>query len=114
MSEQWETLDQNDVIVFNDFAYDSEHTKLVSDFIKILKHASLNGNSLSTLFEQGLNCAVLIPGKEWRLGKIKLSLEFASDELKDIEHDLSNTTIEKSPLDDLREKIKRIEDDKCQ
>ncbi len=91
--------------------------KLQSLTVKFDDNFLRNGNvwEYEKLFEPGIDCEILKLGaKEWKKGKvkIKMSLEFY---LEDDEMDDNSTMSEsemnqsKSPLDDLREKLKIIE-----
>ena len=57
------------------------------------------------LFNEGVDCEVLTPGKNWQKGKVKItiSLEFQSDE-PEIEVIPENSNSESS-LDDIRRKL---------
>lgn len=56
--------------------------------------------------EEGINCEVISPGKSWRKGRVRISLEFYPDESNSIEipiSDKSGTTQPESLLDDIRQ-----------
>ncbi|MER3492256.1 MAG: KGK family protein [Mastigocladus sp. ERB_26_2] len=82
MNYKWEALNpEDDVVYFRQPLFeDSNHTQLLFELINKIKAASCEGVSLRAFFEEGLDCHVLIPGKKWREGKIRLCVEFCSDE----------------------------------
>ncbi|AKG24295.1 KGK domain-containing protein [Calothrix sp. 336/3] len=61
--------------------------------------------SISSWFNEGMECELLVPGKKWQKGKvrIKISLEFAPDELE-----IEETPESESPLEDIRRQISQI------
>lgn len=82
MNDKWEALNpEDDVLYFRQPLFeDSNHTQLLFELINKIKTASCEGVSLRAFFEEGLDCHVLIPGKKWREGKIRLCVEFCSDD----------------------------------
>jgi hypothetical protein len=85
--------------------------------VNIGDNCFLNGNvrTYAKLFEPGIDCEILAVGaKEWKKGKVKIKMSFEFY-LEDDESDDNSTMSEseinqsKSPLDDLREKLKIIE-----
>jgi hypothetical protein len=82
MNDRWEALNSEDDVVYfrQPLFQDSNHTQLLFELINKIKASSCEGVSLRAFFEEGLDCHVLIPGKQWREGKIRLRVEFCSDE----------------------------------
>jgi hypothetical protein len=93
------------------------YSQLQSLTVKIDDKFLRNGNVLAyeKLFEPGIDSEILTLGaKEWKKGKakIKISFEFyLEDDESDDDSTMSESEINqsKSPLDDLREKLKIIE-----
>jgi len=91
--------------------------KLQSLTVKIDENCFLNGYALEyeKLFEPGIDCEILRVGaKEWKKGKVKIKMSFEfylEDDEMDDDSTMSQSDINqsKSPLDDLREKLKIIE-----
>jgi KGK domain len=77
----------------------------------------INGNfyEYEKLFEPGIDCEILRVGaKEWKKGKVKIKMTlelYIEDDESDDNSTMSQSDINqsKSPLDDLREQLKIIE-----
>jgi KGK domain len=91
--------------------------QLQSLTVKIDDNCFRNGKvfEYENLFGAGIDCEILAVGaKEWKKGKVKIKMAFEFY-LEDDESDDNSTMSEsemnqsKSPLDDLREKLKIIE-----
>ncbi|MEH1829124.1 MAG: KGK domain-containing protein [Nostoc sp.] len=102
MNDQWEPLNpDDDVVHFHQEAFENlPRTQIVFQLLKEIKkiwaeHCISSG---SRVFGEGFECCVLIPGQQWRTGKIRVSLEFSPDE--------TEIKQENSPLDDLRQQLK--------
>ncbi|MEH1920412.1 KGK domain-containing protein [Nostoc sp.] len=107
MNDQWEPLNtDDDVVHFHQEAFENlPRTQMVFQLLKEIKkiwaeHCTSSG---SRIFGEGFECCVLIPGQQWRTGKIRVSLEFCPDEIEDYRLDIKQ---ENSPLDDLRQQLK--------
>ena len=107
MNDQWEPLNpDDDVVHFHQEAFENlPRTQMVFQLLKEIKkiwaeHCTSSG---SRVFGEGFECCVLIPGQQWRTGKIRVSLEFCPDEIEDHRLDIKQ---ENSPLDDLRQQLK--------
>jgi len=52
---------------------------------------------------EGVDCSVLIPGKDWQAGKVRIQIEFIPDspEQPEAEHQAEDP----SPLDDIRQTL---------
>ncbi|MHC5595259.1 MAG: KGK domain-containing protein [Nostoc sp.] len=108
MNDEWETLNpDDDVVHFHQEAFENlPRTQIVFQLLKEVKKiwAKHCTSSTSRVFEQGFECCVLIPGQQWRTGKIRVRLEFCPDETE-IEDNRLNIKQESSPLDDLRQQL---------
>lgn len=92
--------------------------KLQSLSVKIDDDCFRNGKAMihERLFHPGIDCEILAVGaKEWKKGKVKIKMSFEFY-LEDDESDENSTLIEpseikeySSPLDDLREELKKME-----
>lgn len=86
MKNQFEQLDGDEVVSVKD--YDkilvSHVTFTVRQFLEATgKQLGISkGNSQQRWIEDGVDCEVLSPEKNWRKGKIRISLEFCPDELE--------------------------------
>ncbi|MEH2095892.1 hypothetical protein CDG77_27485 [Nostoc sp. 'Peltigera membranacea cyanobiont' 213] len=107
MNDQWEPLNpDDDVVHFHQEAFENlPRTQIVFQLLKEIKKiwAEYCTSSGSRVFREGFECCVLIPGQQWRTGKIRVSLEFCPDEIEDRRLDIKQ---ENSPLDDLRQQLK--------
>ncbi|MBD2306264.1 hypothetical protein H6G17_12145 [Chroococcidiopsis sp. FACHB-1243] len=76
---------------------------LLNDFLKSTGRGFFASSNCGVWSEKGLECEVLKPGKTWQKGKvrIKIIIEFSSDELESEEISVNNIQLE-SPLDDIR------------
>jgi hypothetical protein len=91
--------------------------KLQSLSVKIDDDCFRNDNvrECEKLFEPGIDCEILAVGaKEWKKGKVKIKMSFEfylEDDESDDDSAMSKSEINqsKSPLDDLREQLKIIE-----
>lgn len=84
MNNEWEPLNpDNDVVHFHQEAFENlPRTQIVFQLLKEVKkiwakHCTSLG---SRVFGEGFACCVLIPGQQWRTGKIRVRLEFCPDE----------------------------------
>ncbi len=84
----------------------SHITFKVREFIARMR-ATLNiGQKWQPWGSEGVECEVLSPGKDWRKGKVRVTLEFLPDEPETEETLPSDTITEpESPLDDLRQRM---------
>ena len=116
MNDEWEPLNpDDDVVHFHQEAFENlPRTQIVFQLLKEVKkiwakHCTSSG---SRIFGEGFECYVLIPGQQWRTGKIRVRLEFCPDETE-IEDKLEENRLEikqeSSPLDDLRQQLKESE-----
>jgi hypothetical protein len=116
MNNEWEPLNpEKDVVHFHQEVFENlPRTQIVFQLLKEVKkiwekHCTSSG---SRVFDEGFECYVLIPGKQWRTGKIRIRLEFCPDEAE-IEEKQENNGLdintESSPLDDLRQQLKEGE-----
>jgi KGK domain len=110
MNDEWEPLNpDDDVVHFHQEAFENlPRTQLVFQLLKEIKkiwaeHCTSSG---SRIFGEGFECCILIPGQQWRTGKIRVHLEFCPDEIEDNRLDIKQ---ENSPLDDLRQQLKEGE-----
>ncbi|MGF1934705.1 MAG: KGK domain-containing protein [Nostoc sp. ChiQUE02] len=113
MNHEWESLNpDDDVVHFHQEVFENlPRTQIVFQLLKEVnkiwaKHCTSSG---SRIFGEGFEYCVLIPGQQWRTGKIRLRLEFCPDETE-IEDKQKNNRLEikqeNSPLDDLRQQLK--------
>jgi hypothetical protein len=117
MNNKWESLNpEKDVVHFHQEAFENlPRTQIVFHFLTEIKKiwAKCSTSSGSRVFVEGFECYVLTPGKQWRTGKIRLSLEFCPDELEIEDKQEKNYRLdinrESSPLDDLRQQLKEGE-----
>ncbi|WP_315790399.1 KGK domain-containing protein [Fischerella sp. JS2] len=96
MNDKWEALNpEDDVVYFRQPLFeDSNHTQLLFEIINKIKAASCEGVSLRVFFEEGLDCHVLVPSKKWREGKIRLCVEFCSNEPEESDNSQQESEIE--------------------
>ncbi|MEH2361227.1 KGK domain-containing protein [Nostoc sp.] len=114
MNDKWEPLNpDDDVVHFHQEVFENvPRTQIVLQLIDEVKKIWVKycTSSGSRVFDEGFECYVLMPGKQWRTGKIRFSLEFCPDELE-IEEKEENNQLdinqESSPLDDLRQQLKQ-------
>ncbi|MEH2190279.1 MAG: KGK domain-containing protein [Nostoc sp.] len=116
MNDEWERLNpDDDVVHFHQEVFENlPRTQIVFQLFKEVKkiwekHCTSSG---SRVFGEGFECYVLIPGQQWRTGKIRVRLEFCPDEteIEDKQEDNRLEIIqESSPLDDLRQQLKEGE-----
>lgn len=116
MVNKWEQLNtEDDVVYFHKEQFEELHiTQILFQFLNEIESLPLNHASMKKLLEDGFECDLLRPGKEWRTGKIKMlvSFEFCPDEPEideQPENEQLDTSQERSPLDDLREQLKEVE-----
>lgn len=108
MDSKSERLEQNEVISVKN---PSErilmpHTTFkANEFITIVRNQFVrNDQPAREWFHDGIECEILTPGKNWRTGKVRFSLEFLPDEPEIEETPTTNEIIPpESPLDDLRQ-----------
>lgn len=88
MNEKIDLLQQEDVIKVKEKLMISHTTFTVNEFTTAISDR-INDKNFKQLIENGVEADVLIPGKPWREGRIRLSMEFIIDEPE-------------SPLDEFR------------
>ncbi|MBD2394090.1 hypothetical protein H6G11_07445 [Cyanobacterium aponinum FACHB-4101] len=96
MDQKIEHLEKNDVIQMKKDKSRwvmKQTTFTVNDFISTLSNCYISETETKEWCNNGVEAEVLVVGKHWRKGKIRLSIEFIPDE-SEIE----------SPLDDFRQK----------
>ncbi|MEH2257966.1 KGK domain-containing protein [Nostoc sp.] len=115
MNDEWKPLNPDDVVHFHQEAFENlPRTQIVFQLLKEVKKiwAKYCTSSGSIIFGEGFECYVLIPGQQWRTGKIRVRLEFCPDETE-IEDKPEENGLEikqeSSPLDDLRQQLKESE-----
>lgn len=112
MNDEWEPLNpDDDVVHFHQEVFENlPRTQIVLQLLDEVKKIWIKycTSSGSRVFDEGFECYVLMPGKQWRTGKIRFSLEFCPDKLE-IEDNPLNINQESSPLDDLRQQLKESE-----
>jgi hypothetical protein len=54
-------------------------------------------------FAEGVSCSALIPGQDWKTGKMRIKIEFIPDVPEQPESELQAET--SSPLDDIRQTL---------
>ncbi|MDZ8031824.1 MULTISPECIES: KGK domain-containing protein [unclassified Nostoc] len=108
MNDEWEPLNSDDDVVhFHQEAFENlPRTQIVFQLFKEIKKiwAEHFTSSGSRVFGEGFECCILIPGQQWRTGKIRVCLEFCPDETE-IEDNRLDIKHENSPLDDLRQQL---------
>ncbi|WP_066375925.1 MULTISPECIES: KGK domain-containing protein [unclassified Anabaena] len=113
MNDKWETLNINDDVIhfYQQYIQDVYNTQIAFQLLRAIQKiwSTYRSESESQLFDEGLDCYVLAPGKTWRKGKIRLRFEFLPDESEPKE--IQDNNLETSPLDDLREKLKNLEEE---
>ncbi len=114
MSKNFDRLEREDVVsVYSGQILVNNRTFTVSEIIAalmpIVKEKSGNtwAEDKEQWFREGLDCKMLKPGaKSWQRGKVRISLEFESEELEVTEisanGDLQASKVS-SPLDDIRQ-----------
>jgi hypothetical protein len=116
MNDEWQLLNQiEDVLLFRNNRFDNLHrTQIVCQFLNEIKSKWLNAVCLQQLLGDGFECEVLMPGKKWRTGKIRMRLcfDFCPD-VPEIDDKAENNQLDisqpASPLDDLRQQLKQIQ-----
>ncbi|MDP5018603.1 KGK domain-containing protein [Anabaena sp. UHCC 0187] len=115
MSHQFDRLDENDVISINPENFDRldvSKTLTAVELIEAIKDYIGADDPDAKLFTAGIEAKVLRPGDSWKKGKIRVAIEFLSDE-PEVKKTIVNNNLgvnqETSPLDDLRDKLKDIE-----
>ncbi|MFB2875894.1 KGK domain-containing protein [Floridanema aerugineum] len=100
MENKFEPLDlENDIVSgITEKILGGRRTFTAEDLLKSLKEY-LSTEGYKGFFENGIDCKILKPGKNWQKGKIRITLEFCPDE----------QTQPPSPLDDLRKQLKETE-----
>lgn len=116
MSNQFSRLDSEDVISVNPENFERlevSQTFTVKEIIEILqKYVGCVNKTDTKFFTAGMDAKVLRPGDSWQKGKIRIGIEFCPDEATVKERVVKNHSglnQETSPLDDLREKLKDVE-----
>lgn len=112
MSNNFEQLEREDVVsVYSGQILVNNRTFTSSEFFTamlILMKAQPGWiEEKANWFSEGIDCKILKPGdKSWRRGKVRISLEFESEELEVTEtheNSESQATQAGSPLDDIRQ-----------
>jgi len=114
MSNKFERLEREDVVsVYLGQILITNRTFTVSELIAALmpiikeKSGTTWTEDKEQWFREGLECKLLKPGaKSWERGKVRLTLEFAPEELEvveTLENTESQATKASSPLDDIRQ-----------
>lgn len=110
MDSKSERLEQNEIISIqgSERILLNQPTFKTSELIDAIKISwMMNSNDrLKAWFYEGVKCEILTPGKNWRTGRVRLSLEFLPDEPEIEETPANNGTKNQeteSPLDDLRQ-----------
>jgi len=114
MSNGFERLEREDVVsvYFGQILVDNRTftvNEMITALMPIVKEKSGNTwiEDKEKWFREGLDCKILKPGaKSWQRGKVRLTLEFTSEDLEVIEIS-ENSQLEgskaNSPLDDIRQ-----------
>lgn len=113
MSNAFEKLEREDVIsVYSGCILVNNRTFTVSEFIAamltVIKTQNGWTEEKANWFSEGIDCKILKPGaKSWQRGKVRISLEFESENLEIEENCENNLSTNKpnSPLDDIRQRI---------
>lgn len=115
MSPKFERLERQDVVsVYSGQILVNNRTFTVSEFITafipIVKEKSTPWTEEKEMWlTEGIECKTLKPGaKSWQRGKVRITLEFCSEELDVIETSENGelpASKANSPLEDLRQKI---------
>ncbi|MEA5552740.1 KGK domain-containing protein [Anabaena cylindrica UHCC 0172] len=115
MGNEFERLDKKDVISVHPENFERinvSRTLTVIELIEAVKDYIGSDNTDEKLFAEGVEVEILRPGDVWKKGKIKFYLEFCHDEPK-VKETIVNKNLEvnqeTSSLDDLRDKLKDIE-----
>ncbi|MHC0064667.1 KGK domain-containing protein [Nostoc sp. UIC 10890] len=116
MNDEWELLNpDDDVVHFHKEEFENlPRTQIIFQLLDEVKqiwakHCTSSG---SRVFDEGFECYLLIPGQQWRTGKIRLRLEFCPDktEIEDKQEENGlEIKQEISPLDDLRQQLNESE-----
>ncbi|MGA9380804.1 MAG: KGK domain-containing protein [Phormidium sp.] len=98
MENKFEPLDlENDVISgISEEILEGRRTFTGEELLKSLRESFNPREEEYAFFENGIDCKILQPGKNWQKGKIRINLEFCPDE----------PTQPTSPLDDIRKQMK--------
>lgn len=116
MDNKYENLGRNEVVsVKAEHRIVVSHTTFkVNEFAQAIKTQISVNNGQQTMrdmwFAEGVECEVLSPGKDWRKGKVRVSLEFIPDEPEveeELENDEPTNNESESMLDDLRRRIQQ-------
>jgi len=108
MNNKFELLEKNAIVSIgqSDRIIMSHITFKVSEFIAQMGAALNIGQKWQQWGSEGVESEILSPGKGWRRGKVRVTLEFLPDEPEVEETSASNTIPQsESPLDDLRQKM---------
>jgi hypothetical protein len=115
MTNKFEKLDENDVISVNPESFDRldvSKTLTAIELIEAIKDYMGSDDTEAKLFTAGMDVKVLRPGDGWKKGKIRVGIEFCPDETKintTIVNNNLGLTPAASPLDDLRNQLKDIQ-----
>jgi|GEM_PF-2591542 len=107
---------ENDVIyLYQQQIQDVYNTQIAFQLLGAIQQiwSKLRSPSEAQLFDEGLECYLLSPGKQWRMGKLKMRFEFHPDESNKDKIEANNqleNSQKNSPLEDLREKLKEIDE----
>jgi hypothetical protein len=82
------SVDDKEKIVIN------HKTFTVKEFLDLFFADYFSDDTAKKWFFDGVDCELLAPGKNWRKGKIKITLEFIPDEVE-------------SPLDEIRREMRQ-------
>lgn len=111
MSGEFERLEREDVVsLYAGQILVTNRTFTISEFITammtLIKAQAGWTEEKASWFGDGIDCKMLKPGaKSWQRGKVRLTLEFVSEELEVKETSELEGSQEKSTLDDLRQRI---------
>jgi hypothetical protein len=110
MEDKYESLEKEEIVSIKEpleKLFLPHTTFKVSELINTLGDKCLSADSpAQKWFRDAVECEILTPGKNWRTGRVRLSLEFLPDKLEIEETPANNETKNKepeSPLDDLRQ-----------
>jgi hypothetical protein len=117
MNNQFDRLDENDVISVNPDNFhtlDVHKTLTAMELREAIKdYVGADDTDMEgKLFAAGMEARVIRPGDGWKNGKIRVAIEFCPDE-PEVRKTIVNNNLggiqEVSPLDDLRNQLKDIE-----
>ncbi|WP_017296310.1 KGK domain-containing protein [Geminocystis herdmanii] len=88
-----ESLQQTDVIKLSDQKTKwvmSHRTFTVNDFTSALVKKYTSNEEILKYSEEGIEAEVLLSGKGWQKGKVRLSIEFIPDKVDNIDSNLDD------------------------